>query len=543
MKRKWLAIGIILLFIGTCIFPSTGYFTILKKIQNDTRSIYDSQGSPPDEEWNRTYDVPPSRTQEKVYACDALGYESGWFELATPGTWNSIAPTTAPSFISAGCWADGQWYVSNYGTGTLYTIDPDTGEFTTIGGSATNGYCGIAYDDSQMYGVTWNGSASNLYSIDKTTGNSTLIGSCGYFIYIDIAMSVDGILYGHDIIYDQICTIDPATGASTVVGPTDIYCNYAQGASYDLANSMMYLAAYTTNGPELYTVDTTTGHATFVGAFPMGMEIDGFAIPWGYPPPPHLWADFTWTPPDPFPEEIVLFNASASYDSQGNITLYEWDWNNDEVYEENHTTPIATHSWADSGLYRVGLRVSDDIGSTAKKIKTVTVNHAPEKPIINGPTYGMVNHEYTFSVNPIIDPDGDSMYCQWKWGDGNITDWLGPYSSGEAIYASYNWFQKGTYELRVKLKDKHGFGSNWSDIHLFNVYNLKKAFIIGRYTIFNVSGNEITIVAVNLWVIYKEPTSFDHYPRGTHVTFLMDTAYGRMYPKIGLLFFHVDLVV
>jgi hypothetical protein len=72
---------------------------------------------------------------------------------------------------------------------------------------------------------------------------------------------------------------------------------------------------------------------------------------------------------------------------------------------------------------------------------------------------------------------------------------------------------------------------------------LKKAFIFGRYTNLTAEGEYLTIEAVNLWVIYKEPTSFAHFPRGTQVTFEMYTAYGRMFQKIDVLFLHVELVV
>src|SRR5512139_1691619 len=64
-------------------------------------------------------------------------------------------------------------------------------------------------------------------------------------------------------------------------------------------------------------------------------------------------------------------------------------------------------------------------------------------------------------------------------------------------------------------------------------YELKKAFIFGRYTNLTTESGYITIVAHNLWVIYKEPTSFAHFPRGTSVTFEMYTAYGKMFQKIG----------
>jgi hypothetical protein len=74
-------------------------------------------------------------------------------------------------------------------------------------------------------------------------------------------------------------------------------------------------------------------------------------------------------------------------------------------------------------------------------------------------------------------------------------------------------------------------------------YELRQAFIFGRYTNLTAESGYITIDAVSLWVIYKEPTSFVHFPRGTQVTFEMYTAYGHMFQKIGFLYLHVELEV
>jgi hypothetical protein len=226
----------------------------------------------------------PARSEGQWYIADALGYNVGWFDPATPGTFNVIAPYST-SFISAGCWAQGQWYASTYGTGTLYTIDTTTGAMTTIGGSLSYGYTGIAYFNGILYGSAWTGSANNLYTIDMATGTNTLVGSGGYYLVIDMAIASDGTCYGHDIIADQIVKIDLATGAITVVGPTGIFANYAQGASYDYGADVMYLAAYTTV-PALYSVDTATGACTLIGNFPSGTEMDGFAIPGSGQGPP-----------------------------------------------------------------------------------------------------------------------------------------------------------------------------------------------------------------------------------------------------------------
>lgn len=71
----------------------------------------------------------------------------------------------------------------------------------------------------------------------------------------------------------------------------------------------------------------------------------------------------------------------------------------------------------------------------------------------------------------------------------------------------------------------------------------RKAFIFGRYANLTADHGYLTIETLNMWVIYQDPRSFSHFPRGTHITFEMYTAYGHMFQKIHLLFLHVELVV
>ncbi|MCU0850939.1 MAG: PKD domain-containing protein [Candidatus Thermoplasmatota archaeon] len=184
-------------------------------------------------------------------------------------------------------------------------------------------------------------------------------------------------------------------------------------------------------------------------------------------------ADFTWAPSEPVPEESVHFDASASSDPDGSIILYEWDWNHDGTYEESSGIPTTTHSWTNSGDYIVTLRVTDNASQTATRAKTVSVvNHAPPTPVISGPSNGGINQEYEFSVGSITDPEGDSYYCQWDWGDGNISDWLGPYASGQIATASHSWSIAGAYELKAKCKDEYDAESNWSEPHELTILNI-----------------------------------------------------------------------
>jgi len=145
----------------------------------------------------------------------------------------------------------------------------------------------------------------------------------------------------------------------------------------------------------------------------------------------------------------------------------------------------------------------------------------PNPPVIEGTTWGIIDIEYTFCINA-TDPNGDNLYCIWDWGDGNITSWIGPYSSGEPICASHNWSQKGTYEIRVKLKDIYGQESDWSDPYIITIYELKKTIIFGRYSNMTTENGFITIEAVNLWTIQSRPLKSNLHTAPEKLTFSDD---------------------
>ncbi|HWR64254.1 MAG TPA: PKD domain-containing protein [Candidatus Thermoplasmatota archaeon] len=87
-------------------------------------------------------------------------------------------------------------------------------------------------------------------------------------------------------------------------------------------------------------------------------------------------ADFSWMPQKPTSHQPIIFNASTSYDPDGTILLYEWDWNDDGVYEEAYPTPVAIHTWESIGNYSVTVRVTDNAGATGSVTKTVSVSES-----------------------------------------------------------------------------------------------------------------------------------------------------------------------
>ena len=89
-------------------------------------------------------------------------------------------------------------------------------------------------------------------------------------------------------------------------------------------------------------------------------------------------ADFTWIATNLTINETITFDASTSFDPDGSLTRYEWDWNNDSIYEESYTTPVVTHTWTQAGNYHVTLRVTDNNNATSTKKITVSVGNKIE---------------------------------------------------------------------------------------------------------------------------------------------------------------------
>jgi hypothetical protein len=88
---------------------------------------------------------------------------------------------------------------------------------------------------------------------------------------------------------------------------------------------------------------------------------------------------------------------------------------------------------------------------------------SPEKPLKpSGPSGGKCGELYTFSTST-VDIYGDDIFYRWDWGDGEFSDWLGPYESGETVESSHIWVNQGINAVKVKAKDVYGCTSDWSD--------------------------------------------------------------------------------
>ncbi|MDD2278530.1 MAG: choice-of-anchor J domain-containing protein [Bacteroidales bacterium] len=74
----------------------------------------------------------------------------------------------------------------------------------------------------------------------------------------------NGIWYACQSTTNNLLTIDPLTGAETVIGPLGVAS--ATGMAFDIITQTMYLSDWTGSETNIYTVDLTTGATTLVGS-------------------------------------------------------------------------------------------------------------------------------------------------------------------------------------------------------------------------------------------------------------------------------------
>ena len=73
-------------------------------------------------------------------------------------------------------------------------------------------------------------------------------------------------------------------------------------------------------------------------------------------------ADFSYMPAQPMAGELVLFNGTNSWDFDGEIVTYSWDFNNDG--SSDASTVVAEHFFPAPGTITVSLTVTDNSGAS-----------------------------------------------------------------------------------------------------------------------------------------------------------------------------------
>lgn len=146
-------------------------------------------------------------------------------------------------------------------------LDPENAAWTSLGplSGIDGNVTGLATlgNDEPLYLVTWDGVGTRLYTIDRATGEGTLRSSFNARLFIDIAINDGGLLFAHCILTDAIYRID-SDGQQTLIGPTGLAADYAQGMDFDRSNGELYAWIYVADAgaTSFSRINTETGAAT-----------------------------------------------------------------------------------------------------------------------------------------------------------------------------------------------------------------------------------------------------------------------------------------
>jgi len=113
----------------------------------------------------------------------------------------------------------------------------------------------------------------------------------------------------------------------------------------------------------------------------------------------------------------------------------------------------------------IGKRASEDTGffnGIIDEFKFIKFEGGNEQvpPVVSGPQHGEPGEdiEFTFITN---DPEEDDIEIKIDWGDGEITEWSGPYESGEEVLKSHSYDDEGTFYIKTRSQDRWHH-SSWS---------------------------------------------------------------------------------
>jgi PKD repeat protein len=155
-------------------------------------------------------------------------------------------------------------------------------------------------------------------------------------------------------------------------------------------------------------------------------------------------ANFVAAPLPAYTNDVIEFDASSSYDTDGYVASYFWTFGDDTFdYGVN-----ATHSYVDDGVYPVILTVTDDRGATATKTINVVVNNRrPVADIDVTKTSVDKKEAITFDATGSYDVDGTIVSYSWDLGDGTT-------ATGETVTRSY--LDTGSYTVTLTVTDDDG---------------------------------------------------------------------------------------
>lgn len=374
-----------------------------------------------------------------VYCLNAITGEKIW-DFPT-GDYVSSSPTVYNDKVYIGSYDGNVYCLDVYGNGDGTTTKH--WEFQTGHRVSSS----PAVYDGKIFIGSWNG---NVYCLDAEYG--TEIWSFPTCCYVGSSPAVcDGKVYiGSDD--NNVYCLDAATGGKIWNFTTDVGGG-GISSSPAVFDGKVYIGAYDYN---IYCLDAADGH-----------EI------WSY-----MIGDYVSSSPAVADGKVFIGSQDdggfdcLNAENGNHIWSYFYGINGDVL-----SSPAVAYGNA-------YITFTDGAGN-GKVYCFGDLYQSPSEPTISGPTAGGPEIELNFSA-VATDPEGNQIYYMLDWGDGNISDWLGPFDSNESITINHSWTNNREYEIRAKAKNVFNNESDWSEPHNISIAeqieisNIKLGFVYLR---------------------------------------------------------------
>ena len=166
---------------------------------------------------------------------------------------------------------------------------------------------------------------------------------------------------------------------------------------------------------------------------------------------------FTFSPLNPAAGQRVFFNGWSSYDPDGFIKRYDWDFGDGG----RASGPQVSHTYRAAGLYTVVLRVTDDRGwqrAASTQINVTAAVNIPPVAIITEIREQIEDNifcegeQLTFDATGSYDPDGSIISYQFDFGDNSSL-----ISSSPVVQHTYSGItDTQTFFVVLTVKDNLG---------------------------------------------------------------------------------------
>lgn len=167
---------------------------------------------------------------------------------------------------------------------------------------------------------------------------------------------------------------------------------------------------------------------------------------------------FTYLPAYPRIGETIIFNATDSYDPDGTIEGYFWEFGDDANATE--TDPVTTHAYSTGGNFTVALTVTDNVGLERTGTLIVKVRHDHNVMVTAVSTsVDTVTVGDSVDINVIVVNDGveTESFSVSAYYDGTATGDAQTVSSlaglGQSKTLTFSWktadVVPGTYRIKA----------------------------------------------------------------------------------------------